>query len=56
MYCPRCDRTIKKDHLEQVNQELKRKFDVDSLEKGNCPVCGTALIDRSGAPAKRKAP
>ena len=52
MYCPRCDRTIKKDHLEQVNQELKKKFAVDSLEKGDCPVCGTALIDLSKA--KRK--
>ncbi|WP_019176375.1 hypothetical protein [Methanomassiliicoccus luminyensis] len=54
MYCPRCDRTIKKDDLDQLNQELKKKFDVDSLERGNCPVCGTALIDRSKVPAKKE--
>ena len=53
MYCPRCDRTIKKDNLEQLNQELKNKFEVDSLEKGKCPVCGTALVDLSKTPAKK---
>lgn len=54
MYCPRCDRTIKKDDLGRLNQELKKRYDVDSLEKGNCPVCGTALIDLSEMPVKRE--
>ncbi len=47
MYCPRCDRTIKTNDLEKLNKELKEKFGRDSLEKGDCPVCGTQLIDLS---------
>jgi len=47
MYCPRCDRSIKNKDLDELNQELKRKFDRDSLEHGNCPVCGTPLLDLS---------
>jgi hypothetical protein len=47
MYCPSCDRTIKTNDLETLNKELKEKFGQDSLEKGNCPVCGTQLIDLS---------
>ena len=47
MYCPRCDRTIKTTDLEKLNQELKSKFGQDALEKGDCPVCGTQLIDLS---------
>lgn len=45
MYCPRCERSIKKDDLERLNEELKSKFQRDSLERGECPVCGTRLID-----------
>jgi len=44
MYCPRCERTIKKERLEDLNLELKRKFDKDSIEHGKCPVCDTPLI------------
>ena len=47
MYCPRCDRPIKANDLERLNKELKEKFGRDSLEKGNCPVCSTQLIDLS---------
>jgi ssDNA-binding Zn-finger/Zn-ribbon topoisomerase 1 len=45
MYCPKCDRTIKKERLAQINQELKERYKKDSLERGLCPVCGTDLID-----------
>jgi len=45
MYCPKCDRTIKKERLAQINQELKERYKKDSLERGLCPVCGTGLID-----------
>ena len=45
MYCPRCERTIKKERLEKLNEELKSRFEKDSLKHGACPVCGTKLID-----------
>jgi hypothetical protein len=50
MYCPRCERSIKNDDLKRLNEELKSKFQRDSLERGECPVCGTPLID----PNKKK--
>ncbi len=53
MYCPRCERTISKERIEAINAELKRRFDKDSLEHGNCPVCGTPLIDLSKRRATR---
>ena len=37
MYCPRCDRTIKGKNLDEVNKELKEKFDQDSLERWRLP-------------------
>jgi len=45
MYCPRCERTIKNEKLEELDQELKSKFGKDSIERGKCPVCDTPLID-----------
>lgn len=47
MYCPRCERTIKRKDLDELNKELKDKFEQDSLEHGKCPVCDTPLIDLS---------
>ena len=44
MYCPRCERTIKKERLEELDQELKRRFDKDSIAQGKCPVCDTPLV------------
>jgi len=44
MYCPRCERTIRKERLEELDHELKRRFDKDSIERGKCPVCDTPLI------------
>jgi uncharacterized Zn finger protein (UPF0148 family) len=47
MYCPSCDQTIKFDDLEKVSKELKEKFGRDSLDRSECPVCGTPLFDLS---------
>jgi ssDNA-binding Zn-finger/Zn-ribbon topoisomerase 1 len=45
MYCPKCEKTIKKERLAEVNRQLKARFKKDSLEQGQCPVCGTQLLD-----------
>jgi ssDNA-binding Zn-finger/Zn-ribbon topoisomerase 1 len=44
MYCPRCDRTIKEERLEELDNELKKKFNKDSIERGKCPVCDAPLL------------
>ena len=44
MYCPKCNKTIKDERLEEVNKQLVEQFNKDSLSKGNCPVCGTRLM------------
>jgi uncharacterized protein with PIN domain len=45
MYCPKCEKTIRKERLVEVNRQLKGRFKSDSLDKGRCPVCETELID-----------
>jgi len=45
VYCPKCEKSIKKERLAEVNKQLKERFGKDSLEKGQCPVCGTPLMD-----------
>jgi len=45
MYCPRCEKNIPKERIEQVDMELRRRFNIDSLGRGLCPVCGTPLIE-----------
>jgi ssDNA-binding Zn-finger/Zn-ribbon topoisomerase 1 len=44
MYCPKCNKTIKDERLEEVNKQLVDQFNKDSLSKGKCPVCGTRLL------------
>ena len=44
MYCPKCNKTIKDERLEEVNKQLVEQFNKDSLSKGKCPVCGTRLL------------
>ncbi len=56
MYCPKCERTIKKERIEEIREELKRRYRSDSLEKGLCPVCGTPLIEVSMKREGRSAP
>jgi len=56
MYCPKCERMIKKERIEEIREELKRRFKSESLERGLCPVCGTPLIDKSKEREGRSAP
>jgi len=44
-YCPKCDRTIKKDRVEAADLELRSRFGVASLSTLRCPVCDTEYID-----------
>ena len=44
-YCPRCDRTLSKDRVEQADQELREKFGVGMLAELRCPVCNSEYID-----------
>ncbi|MEI6796227.1 MAG: hypothetical protein WCK39_05115 [Methanomassiliicoccales archaeon] len=48
MYCPKCNKTIKDDRVEELNAELQRKFKNDALSKGLCPVCQTPLVAAQG--------
>lgn len=56
MYCPKCERMIKKERIEEIREELKKRFKSESLERGLCPVCGTPLIDKSKEREGRSAP
>lgn len=44
-YCPKCDRSIPKERMEQADHELRERFDNDRLSKRRCPVCDTEYID-----------
>ncbi len=44
-YCPKCDRTISKERLEAVDEELRTKFDKGLTNGLRCPVCETEFID-----------
>lgn len=44
-YCPKCDRTISKERLEQTDRELQAKFGVSKLSERRCPVCDCEYID-----------
>jgi ssDNA-binding Zn-finger/Zn-ribbon topoisomerase 1 len=53
MYCPKCEKTIKRERIAEVNLTMKEKFNSNNLEKGLCPVCGTRLFDLSKKEAKK---
>jgi ssDNA-binding Zn-finger/Zn-ribbon topoisomerase 1 len=55
MYCPKCDKTIKRERIAEVNITLKERFKSDNLERGLCPVCGTRLFDLSKKEGKKDA-
>ena len=44
-YCPKCDRTIAKERVEEVDRELREKFGVGRLGELRCPVCNSQYID-----------
>ncbi|MDH3365624.1 MAG: cytochrome c-type biogenesis protein CcmH [Thermoplasmata archaeon] len=44
-YCPKCDRTIPKERLESIDEELRVKFDMELAGSMRCPVCETEFID-----------
>ncbi len=44
-YCPKCDRTISKDKVKEVDAELRARFGVDKLTRLRCPVCDAEYID-----------
>ncbi len=44
-YCPRCDRALPKDRVEQADRELREKFGVVKLGELRCPVCDSEYID-----------
>lgn len=44
-YCPKCDRTIPKERVEQADRELRARYGITRLSNLKCPVCDTEYID-----------
>jgi ssDNA-binding Zn-finger/Zn-ribbon topoisomerase 1 len=44
MYCPKCDRTIPDEKVQEISKELEARFKSDALANGQCPVCKTPLL------------
>ncbi|UCE80330.1 MAG: hypothetical protein JSV94_03945 [Methanobacteriota archaeon] len=44
-YCPKCDRTVPKERLEEIDVELRSRFDRGCLHSLKCPVCEMEFID-----------
>ena len=44
-YCPKCDRTIPKERVEQTDRELREKFGITKLSSLRCPVCDAEYLD-----------
>lgn len=44
MYCPKCNKTIPDERLEDIGKKLAEQYKSDAIAKGNCPVCGTPLL------------
>ncbi|MEM2944268.1 MAG: hypothetical protein QW083_01195 [Methanomassiliicoccales archaeon] len=54
-YCPRCEKSIKKEKIDEIDRKLKERFDIDSLSKKICPVCGCPLIDLDSKKGEKRA-
>lgn len=44
-YCPKCDRTLPKERVEQADHELRARYGITKLSSLRCPVCDTEFID-----------
>ena len=44
-YCPKCDRTLPKEKLEERDSELRKRYGISKLSNLRCPVCDTEFID-----------
>lgn len=44
-YCPKCDRSIAKEKVEETDRELRERFGVMTLSSLRCPVCDCEYID-----------
>ncbi|HEX9908862.1 MAG TPA: hypothetical protein VGB78_10445 [Thermoplasmata archaeon] len=53
-YCPKCDRTIEKERIDQADRELRNRFGIDKLSHLRCPVCDTEYIDLEAVKARGK--
>lgn len=44
-YCPKCDRAIPKEKVDERDAELRAKYGVSKLSNLRCPVCDCEFID-----------
>lgn len=49
-YCPKCDKTVSRERLEQVEADLVEKFGKSCLSTMRCPVCDTEFVDLDRVP------
>lgn len=49
-YCPKCDRTVSRERLEEIDTELAERFGKSCLSSMRCPVCDTEFIDLDKVP------
>jgi len=44
-YCPKCDRSVSRERLVEIDAELRERFGRCCLPSLICPVCETEFID-----------
>ncbi len=44
-YCPKCDRTLPKEEIDERDEKLRKEFGISMLSSLRCPVCDTEFID-----------
>ena len=49
-YCPKCDRTVSRERLEEIEADLVEKYGRSCLATMRCPVCDTDFIDLGSVP------
>lgn len=53
IYCPKCNKSVPKEELEERARQLMAMIGIDSLSRGVCPVCGTRMIDLDKVESKK---